>query len=448
MGFGFGSYGRIGVGWLPTIQSSDGRRLNLNNMGSIGGRMEEQDYMELGVAFHIKPDNFPKDSTQITVQIRSSLYSNNLEYFGNSSTGDAFSSLTLAFPEIFVEARDVLTKYLNVWVGSRLYRGPDVHMADYFYFNDHSGQGFGVEYKGTRMSMNFVSSTDTTASVPPYFYLNIKSGTPSLELRQRLVTVVEQDIPLSKESFITLIGEYHHMGDPSDKEINPGDSSALYSFPGEDGWVLGAKLQWNRIPGFSQGSFNHVALRYGHGIANGGDGGNSRTWNTFGAANLDTYSFANAYAWHFVDHFLLNMGDRMSVNGYGLFNKSKGAADTDGLADTYLGREVYNLKTEWALGVKVVNYITDQFHFQSELHHAERRDGDQPWYAMTKLSLVPTLAVTGNRSVWARPHLRLVYSVARYNNAARDAAYSPYLALSGPERWGQYIGVKAEWWTW
>ncbi|WP_073123238.1 hypothetical protein [Reichenbachiella agariperforans] len=105
-------------------------------------------------------------------------------------------------------------------------------------FYDHSGQGFGLEYKGTRMSMNFVSSSDTTSTVPPYFFLNIKSGTPSLELRQRLLLTVEQDFRLGDNKLITLLGEYHHMGDATDTEISENDSSGLYSFPGEDGWVI------------------------------------------------------------------------------------------------------------------------------------------------------------------------------------------------------------------
>jgi len=41
-----GSYGRVGVDWSFENGEAIGRRLNLNNMGSIGGRLEEQDYLE------------------------------------------------------------------------------------------------------------------------------------------------------------------------------------------------------------------------------------------------------------------------------------------------------------------------------------------------------------------------------------------------------------------
>ena len=45
--FSFGSYGRVGAGFSPNITGNIGRSLNLNGMGSIGGRMEEADYVEL-----------------------------------------------------------------------------------------------------------------------------------------------------------------------------------------------------------------------------------------------------------------------------------------------------------------------------------------------------------------------------------------------------------------
>ena len=51
------------------------------------------------------------------------------------------------------------------------------------------------------------------------------------------------------------------------------------------------------------GSFNQAAIRYGHGIANGGDGGNTRTWLTHGAPDLATNKFSTAYSFTMVDHF-------------------------------------------------------------------------------------------------------------------------------------------------
>ncbi|MEM9329267.1 MAG: carbohydrate porin [Bacteroidota bacterium] len=439
-----GSYGRIGVSWTNGFSAIDGRRLNLNNMGSIGGRMEEQDYLEFGIAFKMRPEQPNPDSLQINVQLRASVFSRNGSLFGNDNTGNA-SGLTIALPEMYVEAKNVLTKDLNLWVGSRLYRGPDIYMADYWVFNDHSTQGFGAEYKGTRAMMGFVASTDTTATVPPFFYINIKSGTPSLEIRNRIIYVLEQDLRLGEGRLLSFLGEYHRLGDPSTSLADT--SNLVLSAPADDGFVLGARYQQD-LNSFQPGSFHQLAIRHGRGIANGGDGGSSRTWETFGAVNRDNFRFDEAYSWHVVDHFVLNLSRTITLNGYGIYNRSRGAAPTRGLEATYFGREVFNFKQDLTLGFRMVNYLTDIFHWQTEVHYSQRQDGDQPWYRMGKISLIPTLALRKQRSIWSRPHLRFIYSIGLYNDQARQDLYSPFLQLVGARRVGHFFGVRAEWWTW
>lgn len=206
---GIGAYGRVGVDWNFEDGGSIGRRLNLNNMGSIGGRMEEQDYLELATALNFMPFK-KRDSTIIYFQMRLSVFSRSLSLFGNSTTS-TLGGLTIGMPEFYVAAKNINGKPISAWVGARLYRGEDVHIADHFYFNDHSGQGFGIEYKKTRFNAILVSSTDTSSTVPPYFYLNIKTGTPSLALRGRWVYALEHDIELSKANQLTLLGEYHRL---------------------------------------------------------------------------------------------------------------------------------------------------------------------------------------------------------------------------------------------
>ena len=67
MKVGFGSYGRIGVSWTNGQSGIDGRRLNLINMGSIGGRFEEQDYLELGMAFQMMLVSLQYDSKEALI---------------------------------------------------------------------------------------------------------------------------------------------------------------------------------------------------------------------------------------------------------------------------------------------------------------------------------------------------------------------------------------------
>src|SRR5678815_4731115 len=70
--FSIGGYGRVGIARGDKIQYP--RSLNLNGMGSVGGRMEEADYFELATALRFAPVTGSVDTTNITVQTRLALY--------------------------------------------------------------------------------------------------------------------------------------------------------------------------------------------------------------------------------------------------------------------------------------------------------------------------------------------------------------------------------------
>lgn len=447
-GFSFGSYGRVGVDWSFENGGSIGRRLNLNNMGSIGGRMEEQDYLELTPAFHFKPFN-DDDQTIIKVQTRFAMYSQSLSLFGHSTTS-SIGGLTIGIPEIYAEAKNINGKDLNIWIGARLYRTEELQIADHFYFDDHSGQGFGIEFKNTRFSSFFVSSTDTSANVPPYFYLNIIGGEASLALRQRNVFVLEQDFQLSEKNSITGLLEYHIMGnaknDMNQPEIEPYDSTEInLNYPSDYGFVFGAKLI-SQLGKPNTGSYNKLAIRYGTRIANGGDGGHSKTWGTFGAPDLEKENFANAYSFYLVDEIKFNFSDNNNFNAYLIYTQSKGGAKTNGKAETYFGREIYNRKEDFSVGFRDTHFFTNKFHLLSEVHYSQRKDGVDDLYAFQKISLSPTFVPTGEKDTGARPHFRFIWSLSHYNDAAKENLYSPYLQFVGPKQWGHYFGVKMEWW--
>src|SRR3954449_7712209 len=93
--FSFVSYGRVGAGFSPAIKGNIGRSLNLNGMGSIGGRMEEADYVELLAALHFKAEGQKSDTTFINVQARMAMYSGKGQLIGNVNTGSSYGGVTL-----------------------------------------------------------------------------------------------------------------------------------------------------------------------------------------------------------------------------------------------------------------------------------------------------------------------------------------------------------------
>jgi len=438
--FSFGSYGRVGVGISPNITGNVGRPFNLNGMGSIGGRMEEADYVELITALHFKGKE-KSDTSFINVQARMAFYTSNWQLIGNVNSNSAYGGITAALPELYAEALNINGSKWSAWIGAKFFRGYDVHIADYFYFDDHSSQGFGVSWNKTTFAVLFPGGVDTMSSVPPYFFVNIIDGVPRLGLRGRTMYVAEQVIPFdNNRQTLKLLAEYHHLANAT-----PADTTVAYNYPPAGGWVAGAEhtiVLNTPLPGSS----NQAAIRYGYGIANGGDGGNSKTWLTYGAPDLNTYKYNSAYSIALVDQLLLNVSPKYSINAYGIFTKSHGASDSLNKAPDFFGREIYNRKTEYAVGLRNFWYIKPWFVLMTELHYANRRDGDQPSASLIKFSFVPTIVPTAKNDPWARPQLRLIYTLCKYNNYASANSYSPFLSEAGPTTWGQYIGVRAEWW--
>ena len=102
--FSIGSYGRAGIARADKVQYP--RSLNLNGMGSIGGRMEEGDYFELAAALHFTPVSGASDTTNINVQARFAFYTTQGQIIGNV-TSNSYGGITVALPELFAEARNI-----------------------------------------------------------------------------------------------------------------------------------------------------------------------------------------------------------------------------------------------------------------------------------------------------------------------------------------------------
>src|SRR5689334_16768725 len=149
--FAIGSYGRAGIARGDHAQYP--RSLNLNGMGSIGGRMEEADYFELATALHFTPVR-NADTTSISIQSRLALYTTQDQIIGNV-TSKSYGGITASLPELFAEAKNIMGSPWSIWVGARFYRGDDIHIIDHFYFDDHSSQGFGIQHKNTQFSIMF-----------------------------------------------------------------------------------------------------------------------------------------------------------------------------------------------------------------------------------------------------------------------------------------------------
>jgi maltoporin len=254
--------------------------------------------------------------------------------------------------------------------------------------------------------------------------------------RQRTVFVGQYVLPVQEKHSVSFLGEIHLL--PS----NSPTIGAEAIQPADIGYVAGAKFRAE----LGSGSFNETSLRYGGGIANGAFGGSS-TWDTQGVANEDG-KYGGALGLEFVDHFLYNVNPMLTINAYALAMYSKGASGES---------------TDWAMnaavGARSFLYITDHFHLINELSYQAVIFGlpegveTPPLPYEVKFTVAPTLVPSGERSAWARPHLRFIYTLAVFSEGARNAysagplaGRTTYFNQFGPRTFGHYLGIRAEWW--
>jgi len=432
----FFMYGRMGMGWAPTGQLAAGAYMNLGDRKAIGGRLEEGDYLEPGVRIHLLRGDRPED-TKVDFVMDFELWSNGGAIL--SDLANDWKLLTIVPEQAYIQAHNLFhVQGLDLWLGARLYRKNDIHIADYFYFNSLPSQGLGVLYKNLDMALLVQTGSS------PFFQADLNQGSPAkapdVVQRLRTMLVAQYKVPFGRRSnYVQALTEFHLVP----KSQNAVQKAPLHVNPTDWGFVVGAKLHLD----FGNDMFNDTSLRYGSRIANGAASGRS-TFDTFGEAAMDgTYN--GAYGIEAVDHFMWNVGKIFSLNGYATLHYDQGARDfaPKPPADDPTAPPTPDTRLDFAIGVRPVVYLTNQFHLMAEATYQGRKDQGLDMGTALKLSLAPTIVPSGGKGdFWARPHIRFIYTFGYYNQAAVDQLMSPYLKTVGPTQYAHFLGARAEWW--
>jgi len=426
-------YGRMGTGWTPSGQVIAGRYMNLGDRRAIGGRLEEGDYLEPGLRYHMLQGTKETD-TMVDLVMDVEMWSMDGAILSDLASG-ALDELRIYPLQAYVQAHNVLVPDLDIWIGSRLYRKQDIHIADYFYFNNLPSQGLGAFYKGLDAAV-LITTGDS-----PFYQVDMNAGqpmpsTPDMARRLRTMFVAQYALPIGlRSSFVQGLGEVHVVPKSSKGDIEAPPNVN----PSDYGWVGGAKLHLD----LGGENFNSTSIRYGTRIANGAASGRS-TYDTFGVPALDG-TYKGAAGVEFVEHFGVQFGQVIALNGYGTVHWNKGGRGHAPLTP----EEPPDTRLDYTIGIRPVLYLHPQFHLMAEATYQARKDQGRATGTATKLSIVPTIVPSGKEgeaSVWTRPHFRLIYTYGRYNDAAVDQLMSPYLKTVGPTHTAHFLGARVEWW--
>ncbi|WP_437657642.1 carbohydrate porin [Sorangium sp. So ce1182] len=421
-------YSRLGMAWSVYGQNIQGTSLNLLGFG-IGGRYEEGDYSEPTFVAHVVKGATPEDfyvKSEMTFAIWNQYGG---PFMQPSSNGG--QSITVQFNQAYIEAGNFLTPGLSVWGGARFFREQYAPIGDYFYLDDLSGQGGGLKYENLNLAI--LGYRAFGATLPAYNLDTNADGAVDVE-RFRTIFAGNYKFEFGGEAkhHVKVHGEAHVL-----QAAKQGEGIAVPENGKADfGGVIGAKLHI----GLGQGNWSDTSVRFGTGIANGAAGG-AKTYQTWGLPN-DEGTYAGSFAIEAVEHVGFRIGDVAALEGLGTFHYTKAAYEAEGAAAP-LGPEK---QMDFSVQANAAIFAHKNFHPVIEASFQGRKDGEADLGTAVKVSVVPTLVPTGELSTGARPHFKLIYTAAFYNDAARAQALSPYLQRTGAgSNVGHYIGARTDW---
>lgn len=433
-GFSYGSYGRV-------VAAGDfkGRPGRDTDFVAFGSRLDETNYVELELR---REDYWEK--TQSHSRIVTTLAMEN-PIFHYSGQFDA----TIAIRNLFIEERDLGLKRLSVWAGSRMYRGDDIYLLNFWPLDNLNTLGGGARYafddKGwTSLAVHAGVNRpmglfyyQTSQRVAP----NNAFGASTVEILNRQKTLgslkFSHIFPVGRKGGIKVVayGEVHGLS-AGQRETDP---EVYEDVPGETGFVAGAQLG-----GFTGERDSHLNLffRYARGLAAYGE------WGTPVRLGLDRTS-ADA------SEIRVAFGGNWEAGPFGLmaggylrsFRDASAALDIEDLDEGCIVLRPHLFFGEWG-GLAVEGSFQAQQ--RGVLYSEPVAEGDLPeapkgplMGTMWRFGVIPFLSPAG-RGDFVRPHIRLIYVVSARDKGAK--ALYPKDDVFSLRDIDHFFGIGAEWW--
>jgi maltoporin len=418
-GFHFGTYGRVGFSW----DLSEGSRGKPVTVVTHGPRLEEPSYAELDLGYHLDRG----DDLSFRVLFTVGMFEELFHYDGDLDA-------TLAVRNLYLQADHVVIPHLSLWAGSRMYRGDDIYLLDFWPLDELNTLGGGAILRLGRTVLQLhtgVNRLDDPYQLQVIEVPSPRFGTQDVTVLDRQRTIISAkavhhvpDLPARLAGKIAVYGELHHL--PSGTRRRDLDTEDL---PDDFGWLCGLQLG---VWGFGPHSFVNLWARVAGGLAAydelavpRGLGLDKRT--TGAREALVALSSNYERGW---------LG--IMFGGYARYFR-----DADGNAtDPDDG-------WEGVVAFRPHLFITRNAHQMFEVSYQVRRPaGLDPGTethlvpSVLKLSVMP--AVSWERGTYARPQLRLVYTLSYLDEDAR--LLYPERDPRHGEAIQHFIGLQAEWW--
>ncbi|MGE0326784.1 MAG: carbohydrate porin [Polyangiaceae bacterium] len=421
--FSFGSYGRV-------IAAGDlrGGRGRDADIVAHGARIDEGSYGELELVREDEWEDGVRSRIVSTLAIGEPI-------FHDSGKFDA----TIALRNFYVEERGVLDAGLSAWVGSRMYRGDDIYLLDFWPLDNLNTVGGGLKFSfnedhtfvAWHVGMNLVNDPFQQQSVLRPAAQN-QPGTDEVPLLDRPRTIsslkLSHIIPMGEKAGLkaVLYGEVHNLP-AGERELDDGRREDL---PGDSGAVVGGQ-----VGGFTgeDDTFANLFVRYATGLAAYGE---------FSTPQGISDSNDSSGAHELLIGLSGNWDSRwVSVLLGGYFRSFRDASPEKFRFDNV---------DEGIFVVRPQVYFTDHLglglegSYQAQQHGVLSTVDNEPLMgSLWRFGVIPFISPAG-RGSFKRPQLRLIYVLT-----ARDAGARSLYPNTDPfarRQTEQFFGVGAEWW--
>lgn len=420
-GFTFGSYGRVGV--ASDLRGRTGRQANIV---AHGPRTDAPSYAEVQFAYDGRL-RAARWRAVVTLAMNEQLF----HFTGNFDGAFAVRNL-------YLETRGVGSDRLSLWVGSRMYRGDDVYLLNWWPLDNLNMVGGGARYDiGDRWLVQ--AAVGMNRLDDPYQLQTIQVA-PRDGLGSQTAYLLDRPRVLvsAKATFFTngrlapsglklsLYGEAHAMASGV-RQVS--DAGARVELPSDSGYVVGAQA------GLYRGAnFLNLFVRYGRGLGAYGD---LRVPATLASARTAERAeeFTVALAGNYETHAL-----GLQLGAYYRYFR-----------DADPGVFSRNALQEAAVVARPLWWITDhvglaaEASFQTITYNAlDPVTGNGALRGTAwRFAAIPFVSPMG-RGSYTRPHLQLLYiATIRDEGARRLYAPDDPFAFNAVEH---FLGVSTEWW--
>lgn len=424
-GFHFGSYGRVIAGG-----DSTGRAGRNGDIVARGSRLDEANYAEL----ELRREDYWKSTGAYTRIVATTAFATPIFHYNGQF------SAALAIRNLYLEVRNAGVKGLSFWAGSRMYRGDDIYLLDFWPLDNLNTIGGGVGYTfktGTELKFHAGLNQPTdpyyrqTILRPPVYNQFGQSEVAILD-RQKLVSSVKLSHiwPIGESAGVKgiLYGELHYVP-PGTREV---ESKVYEAVPKDKGFVGGGQL--GLFTG-KRSTYVNLTARFASGIA------------AYGELNAPRQLRPDRLATG-AHELLVTLSGNWERGPFGLllgsyyrqFRNASRSLDWDDLNE---GIVIARPQVWFAKIAGVALEASYQAQQRGVATEAEPNLFKPVFAQMGRFGLIPFIT-PGGPGAFQRPHIRLMYLLTVRDAAART--FFPADDVFARRPIDHFIGVGAEWW--